>query len=74
MERSGCGIGAFGAPELMVFLQQLGGSLCLMLLGVYLSGNFWSSVFPITQLLAGLQAVAILYIEIVSVSMGNALS
>lgn len=44
-----------------------------MLLGDYHSGNFWSSVFRIMQLQAGWQAVAILYIEIVYVSMGNAL-
>jgi hypothetical protein len=42
-----------------------------MLPGVYLLGNFWSSVFQTMQPQAGLQVVAILYIEIVFASMGN---
>lgn len=41
-----------------------------MLPGVYLLGNFWSSAFQTMQLQAGWQVVAILYIEIVFVSMG----
>lgn len=41
-----------------------------MLLGVYLSENFWNSAFLIMQLQAGLQAVVIHFIEIVSDSMG----
>jgi hypothetical protein len=42
-----------------------------MLPGVYLLGNFWSLVFQIMQLQAGWQAVVILSIGIVFVSMGN---
>lgn len=45
-----------------------------MLRGAYHLGNFWSSVFQTMQLQAGWRAVAILYIEIVFVSMGNPLS
>lgn len=41
-----------------------------MLPGVYLLGNFWSSAFQTMLLQAGWQVVAILYIEIVFVSMG----
>uniref|UniRef100_A0A6N2N997 Uncharacterized protein n=1 Tax=Salix viminalis TaxID=40686 RepID=A0A6N2N997_SALVM len=40
-----------------------------MLPGVYLLGNFWSLVFQIMQLQAGWQAVVILSIGIVFVSM-----
>lgn len=44
-----------------------------MLHGAYHLGNFWNSVSQTMQLQAGWQAVAILYIEIVFVSMGNPL-
>lgn len=71
MARFGCGTGVSGVHLRMEFHQQLGESLCRMLLGDYLLESSWNLAFQTMQLQIELQPVDILCRGIASVFMGK---